>query len=135
MGKLPGITVTGAVHDIRPYIFYARASVAPMRIARGIQNKVLEAMSMGKPVLATQEAAEGIMAKEGVEFLVGTNAGKLSSQAIKLLREDCKAIGVEARKCVLKHYGWQRNLRYFNDFLEGFVHDHKDLSGLPQAAS
>ncbi len=135
LGKLSGITVTGAVHDIRPYIFYARASVAPMRIARGIQNKVLEAMSMGKPVLATQEAAEGITAKEGVELLIGTDAGELSKQAIKLLREDHKAIGVAARKCVLKHYGWQQNLRYFNDLLEGSVHDPNSFGGLPQAVS
>ncbi len=50
LARLEGVFVTGRVHDVRPYVAHATAAVAPMRIARGIQNKVLEAMSMGKPV-------------------------------------------------------------------------------------
>ncbi len=55
LGKGEGITVTGAVDDVRPYLAAARAVVTPLRIARGIQNKVLEALAMGKPVLASEE--------------------------------------------------------------------------------
>jgi glycosyltransferase involved in cell wall biosynthesis len=62
LGKRRGIRVTGRVPDVRPYLQHALASVAPMRIARGIQNKVLEAMAMGMPVLASAEALEGISA-------------------------------------------------------------------------
>ncbi|HRZ05528.1 MAG TPA: TIGR03087 family PEP-CTERM/XrtA system glycosyltransferase [Candidatus Competibacteraceae bacterium] len=57
---VPGVRVTGTVPDVRPYIAHAEFSVAPLRIARGVQNKVLEAMAMGKPVLATSAALEGI---------------------------------------------------------------------------
>lgn len=58
-----GIQVTGRVEDVRPYIQQARVSVAPLQIARGIQNKVLEALAMAKPVIATSMAIEGITAK------------------------------------------------------------------------
>jgi len=53
LGELPGVTVTGAVPDVRPYYRQSAVSVAPLRIARGIQNKVLEAMAMGRPVITT----------------------------------------------------------------------------------
>lgn len=58
-----GVVVTGRVKDVRPYIHAAKVSVAPLQIARGIQNKVLEAMSMAKPVVATSMADEGIESK------------------------------------------------------------------------
>jgi len=53
LAELDGVTVTGAVPDVKPYLASARAAVAPLRIARGIQNKVLEALAIGKPVLAS----------------------------------------------------------------------------------
>src|SRR5438270_733322 len=65
----PGITVTGRVPDVRPYLLHADAAVAPMRIARGIQNKVLEAMASARPVVATSDALEGIAAVPGTEVL------------------------------------------------------------------
>ena len=60
LASLPGVTVTGGVRDIRPYLAHARAVVAPLRVARGVQNKVLEAMAMARPVVATAVAVEGI---------------------------------------------------------------------------
>ena len=62
---LPGVVVTGRVPDVRPYLAHAAAVVAPLRLARGIQNKVLEAMAMARPVVATPQAAEGIDAVAG----------------------------------------------------------------------
>jgi len=64
LADLPGVFVTGRVPDVRPYLQHALAAVAPMRIARGVQNKVLEAMAMGQPVLASPEALEGIEVQE-----------------------------------------------------------------------
>ncbi|WP_438863373.1 TIGR03087 family PEP-CTERM/XrtA system glycosyltransferase [Neptunicella sp.] len=58
-----GITVTGRVKDVRPYVLQAKINVAPLQIARGIQNKVLEAMALAKPVIATSMAIEGIDAQ------------------------------------------------------------------------
>src|SRR6185437_3003522 len=67
---LPGVTVTGSVPDVRPYLAHASLAVAPLRIARGIQNKVLEAMAMEKIVIASPQAVEGINAARGQELLV-----------------------------------------------------------------
>lgn len=118
LGKLPGVVVTSAVPDVRPYIAHAQLAVAPMRIARGVQNKVLEAMAMAKPVLVTPEAAEGISARAGIDFLVEAKVEALQKQAIHLLTNGGMNIGLAARRCVLKNYGWEKNLQRFNELLE-----------------
>lgn len=116
--KLPGVSVTGSVHDIRPYVAHAQLAVAPMRIARGVQNKVLEAMAMAKTVLLTPEAAEGISASAGFEFLVESEPELLQKQAAKLLLAEDVKMGQIARRCVVKSYGWTKNLQYFNELLD-----------------
>lgn len=60
LSEIDGVVVTGSVDDVRPYMAHAWCSVAPLRVARGIQNKVLEAMAMGNPVVATDNALTGI---------------------------------------------------------------------------
>src|SRR5262249_13933678 len=60
LARLPGVRVTGAVPDVRPYLAHARVAVAPLRIARGVQNKVLEAMAMARPLVASPQAVDGI---------------------------------------------------------------------------
>src|SRR5215469_6834947 len=70
LARQPGIEVTGRVPDVRPYLAHAAVAVAPLRVAQGVQNKVLEAMSMAKPVVATPQALEGIDARPGRELLV-----------------------------------------------------------------
>ena len=75
------IVVTGRVADVRPYLAHAALVVAPLRIARGIQNKVLEAMAMGRPVLATPQAFEGLRAVPGRDLLVGADAAALAALA------------------------------------------------------
>lgn len=119
LNKLPGVTVAGAVHDIRPYLAHANVAIAPMRIARGVQNKVLEAMAMARPVLATPEAAEGITATPGVDLLVESSPEGLIKQALHLLATTETDMGRAARDCVLAHYGWGKNLQRFNDLLAG----------------
>ena len=74
LATLDGVTVTGPVPDVRPYISHATASVAPMRVARGIQNKVLEAMAMGRPVIVTPGALEGIDAVPGRDVILAGDA-------------------------------------------------------------
>ena len=70
----PGIHVTGRVPDVRPYVAHADVCVAPLRIARGIQNKVLEAMAMARPVVASAQAFEGVRAMPGRDLLVADDA-------------------------------------------------------------
>ena len=119
LDKIPGITVTGAVKDIRPYIAHARAAVTPMRIARGVQNKVLEAMAMAKPVLATPEAAAGIIAQYNTDLLVTAGEDELTEAAIKVLKDGGDVMGNAARNCVLQQYGWSKNLSRFDELLSG----------------
>jgi polysaccharide biosynthesis protein PslH len=71
----PGVQVTGAVHDVRPYLAHAHAAVAPLRIARGVQNKVLEAMAMGRPVVATPQALDGLRDCPGHALARGRGPG------------------------------------------------------------
>jgi glycosyltransferase involved in cell wall biosynthesis len=69
LAELPGVTVTGAVPDVRPYYRQSAVCVAPLRIARGIQNKVLQSMALGVPVVATGAAARGLEARADEHFL------------------------------------------------------------------
>lgn len=105
----PQIHVTGAVKDIRPYIAHAAVAVTPMRIARGIQNKVLEAMAMAKPVVATPAAMEGIDAAPGQP--VCESARAFSQACVELLaREDNSELGQRERQQILDAFNWDRNL-------------------------
>ena len=111
LAALPGVSVTGRVADIRPYLAHADAAVAPMRIARGIQNKVLEAMAMARPVVVTPEGLEGIGAVAGQEVLVAADAAGLAAQCLRAAAPDAIGIGVAARRRVLADYVWDMRLR------------------------
>lgn len=105
-----GIEVTGAVPDIRPYYADAAVCVAPLRIARGIQNKVLEAMAMAKPMIASPNALDGISATAGEHVLVAGNEADFAKATIKVLREGAGAMGPKARANVLAHHAWSVQL-------------------------
>ena len=120
LADLPGVTVTGSVPDMRPYLAHAKLAVAPLRIARGVQNKVLEAMAMARPVLASQQAAEGIEARVGTEFLVAGDEAEFVREAIRLLEsDDVAALGAAARARVVSTYIWAASLRRFDQLLAG----------------
>jgi glycosyltransferase involved in cell wall biosynthesis len=76
LSQTPNVIVTGRVPDVRPFIAHADVVVAPLRIARGTQNKVLEAMAMARPVVATPEAFEGLRVVRGQDLLVGNTPGR-----------------------------------------------------------
>lgn len=111
LGALPGVTVTGAVPDVRPYLAHAVMAVAPLRIARGIQNKVLEAMAMEQTVVASPQALEGIDALPGKELLVAKGEDEFADKIIGFLREmSGREIGRAARIRVLGDYSWKRSM-------------------------
>lgn len=111
LSKIEGVVVTGTVADIRPYLKYASLAVAPLRIARGIQNKVLEAMAMEKTVVASPQAMEGIYALTEKEIYVADDETAFVSQIIKLLKEDKNnVIGQAARNRILSNYSWPMSL-------------------------
>jgi len=113
--EISGVYVTGSVDDIRPYIACATISVAPLRIARGIQNKVLEAMAMGKPILATKNALNGIRSFDEFSPVIAETVEEMVEGALTLLNntEDN-----QARQCVLEHYNWDTNLRRVDGLLK-----------------
>lgn len=111
LGALPGITVTGSVPDVRPFLAHATLAVAPLRIARGIQNKVLEAMAMGKPVLASPQALEGIHAEIDRELFVASDGNAFIEKIIALLQAGPnESIGKAARIRILENYSWPNSL-------------------------
>lgn len=123
-----GITVTGTVPDVRPYIAHADVVVAPLRIARGIQNKVLEAMAMARPVVLTSAPAAGLAAQSGLHCEIAHDGVGFASAVAGLLAapERRAPMGVAARDCVLGAYSWPAHL----SLLERLLGD-----GLPDAAS
>ena len=85
--NLPGVVVTGHVPDVRPFLRDAVLSVAPLRMARGTQNKILESMALGLPVVATSQAAKGIEATPGEHLLVADSTEDFSTQVVRLLND------------------------------------------------
>ena len=117
LGQVAGITVTGRVDDVRPYLAHAHAVTAPLRIARGIQNKVLEALAMEKVLLATPEAYEGIEDFEGRQGCVSESPEVMATEALRWLDAPQAARVPAARAKVLSCYDWVRNLDTYESVL------------------
>jgi sugar transferase (PEP-CTERM/EpsH1 system associated) len=115
-----GVVVTGRVVDVRPYVSQSLLCVAPLRIARGVQNKVLEAMSMAKPVVMTSMGQEGIALPAEQNPLVEDDIKKQVTLIKSLInKSDALAtIGAENRAWIIKHYGWDGALALLDKLLE-----------------
>lgn len=113
-----GIVVTGRVPDVRPFIVHGEISVAPLRIARGVQTKVLEAMAMAKSVVVSPQALEGISATPGTELLLAEDAAAFIDALSTLLRHPNPAIGHAACERIWRDYGWASNLARIDALLE-----------------
>jgi len=122
LAAIPGVMVTGGVEDIRPYLAHAAVAVAPMRIARGIQNKVLEAMAMARPVVTTPEGLDGIRARVGEEIQTATNSAEFMSRVVDILTDaERTEIGKTARACVVNDYSWHESLERLGRLLQGYA--------------
>jgi len=117
LAALDGVFVTGRVPDVRPYLAHASAGVAPMRIARGIQNKVLESMAMARPTVVTRDALEGIEATPGREVLLADTAEAFAAACLEAARPEAAPMGRAARQRVLSDYVWAERLRGFDELL------------------
>jgi sugar transferase (PEP-CTERM/EpsH1 system associated) len=106
------IVVTGRVDDVRPYFDAATVAVAPLRIARGLQNKVLEAMAMRVPVVASPAAFNGINAEAGRDVLVADDPESFSRGVVSLLDDPLlrDRHAAAARTCVERNHDWARIL-------------------------
>ena len=117
LGQLTGIRVTGRVEDVRPYVAHAHAVAAPLRIARGIQNKVLEALAMEKVVLATPEAWEGLEDFAGRQGCISDSPEVMAAEALRWLDFPRPARVPAARARVLSSHDWTRNLDVYENVL------------------
>ncbi|MBU6268116.1 MAG: TIGR03087 family PEP-CTERM/XrtA system glycosyltransferase [Sphingomonadales bacterium] len=116
-----GIHVWGRVDDIRTWIKGAQIALVPLEIARGIQNKVLEAMAMELPVVLTAQAATGIDAVPGQHFRVADSDEAIAAAVIELARApaDATAMGLAARRFVVERQSWTGTLAPLADIIHG----------------
>lgn len=124
LAGINGTMVTGAVPDVRPWLAGADLVTAPLLIARGVQNKVLEAMAMARPVLLTPAAATGIGARDGEHFALAEAPLALAERALTLLadRPAANAMGAAARRFVVSECGWDRVLAPLRALISGEAH-------------
>lgn len=122
-----GVTVTGWVDDVRPYLHAARVAVAPLRIARGVQNKVLEAMAAGVPTAISPAAARGLRARDGHSTLVCDSPAEWVAALTRLFDDDalCTRLAGEARRYLAREHSWQEH----GLAIESLLHEAVGTSG------
>lgn len=111
LAGLPGVMLTGAVADVRPYLAHALLAVAPARAACGLLRPVLEAMAMQKTVVGSALAFDGLGARFGSELLLANTADEFVLQIAGQLRGRVnRSLGLAARQRILQDYRWDHNL-------------------------
>ena len=112
LARRPGVLVTGRVPDIQPYLAHAVAAVAPLRIARGIQNKVLEALAMGRPTIVTTQALTGIGLPDATPVIVADTTDAWIGACLEVLDNPTSvaALATRARPFVIDHFSWEAQL-------------------------
>lgn len=120
---IPGVVVVGEVKEVAEEVCQFDVSVAPLRIGRGLQNKVLEAMAAARPVVLTTTAAEGIAAEHNRHYVVADRPGEIAAQVIRLLRFDQEGhqLGRAARQFVTTHHNWPRVLKQLEWIVTGVL--------------
>jgi sugar transferase (PEP-CTERM/EpsH1 system associated) len=119
LADAPGVHVVGEVDDVFSFVRRFRVSVSPIRIARGLQNKVLEAMAAARPVVLTSAAATGLSAKDGVHYLIADAASAFAEQVVSLLADPdrCFRLGAAARRFVAANHCWEREMSRLESLL------------------
>ncbi len=114
-----GVTVTGTVEDVRPYIDQAALYVVPLRIGGGSRLKILEAMAMQKPVISTSIGAEGLRVSDKENILLYEDAPTFAEGVIRLLQdeEEQRRLAAAGRALVEREYGWEQLGRRLHDYL------------------
>jgi glycosyltransferase involved in cell wall biosynthesis len=115
LAGLPGVTLVGQVPDVRPHLDGAAVAVVPLRIARGVQNKVLEAMAMGKATVASPQAMAGLRAEPGVHAMAASSPSEWAEAVVRLLGDESlrRSLGGAGRRYVEAHHNWDRCLGPF----------------------
>ncbi len=125
LGKHDGVTVTGTVDDVRPYIEQADVYIVPLRIGGGSRLKILEAMAMSKAVVSTSVGAEGLDVTDGLDILIADTPEQFSAKVEQLLndKELAATLGSNGRKLVERRYGWPALAYKLDRFMQRLVVD------------
>jgi len=120
LARIPGVTVTGSVPDVRPYVTRSAVNVAPLRIARGTQNKILESMAMGVPVVTSEVAARGVDAVPGQHLLCASTPTEECRAVVELLEDPVRRaeLAVAGRARVLSHHDWRASMQRLDGIVE-----------------
>lgn len=120
LGELPGVTVTGFVDDVRPWVDRASVFVCPLRRGAGIKNKILQAWGMQKPVVATPVSCGGLKLEHDVNIVVAEEPARFARAVIDLLADAPRraALGEAGRRTVLEHYSWASRAEAMEEILE-----------------
>jgi len=128
LGRRTGIEIFADVPDVRPYMAEADVAVVPLRIARGIQNKILESMAMGLPVVTLPAAAQGIAARSGSEWFVEESAQAFAARVVELLGDagQRSRVGRRARRLTESQYAWSHVLSRVEALVSGAAAEAND---------
>ncbi len=128
LGELPGVTVTGSVPDVRPYIRGSALMVAPLAIARGTQNKILEAMAMGVPVVTSSAAAGGVDAEPEQHLLVADAPEQIAAAVLRVVEQPAERarLATAGRERMLSHHAWPRSMQRLDAIIERCLHRHAE---------
>ena len=131
LGELPGVTVPGSVPDVRPYLQRSALMVAPLNIARGTQNKILEAMASGVPVVASGVAAGGVDAVAGEHFAVASTPEEYAQAILRTLGDPAerRRLAVAGRERMLSHHAWDRSMQRLDRIIDRCLNSWRDASG------
>jgi sugar transferase (PEP-CTERM/EpsH1 system associated) len=123
LGDLPGVEVTGSVPDVRPHVGRSAVMVAPLSIARGTQNKILESMAMGVPVVASRIAAGGVDAEPNRHLLVADTPAEQAASILRLVESpaDRARLALAGRERMVSHHAWGRSMRKLDAIVERCV--------------
>jgi sugar transferase (PEP-CTERM/EpsH1 system associated) len=134
LGELQGVTVTGSVPDVRPYIRNSALMVAPLSIARGTQNKILEAMAMGVPVVTSKLAALGVDAHDKDHFVVADTPQNLALSILSIVDNPGERwrLSQVGRQRMLTHHAWPHSMARLDGIIHRAIRNHsRSISGVP----
>ncbi len=137
LGDIPGVTVTGSVPDVRPYVTRAALTVAPLRIARGTQNKILEAMAMGIPVVCSSIAAGGVDAIPGQHLVTADTPTETCEAILRVLDNPAERarLAQAGRARVLSNHAWPNSMKRLDAIIDRCVSSFATPSQLhPQSS-
>jgi sugar transferase (PEP-CTERM/EpsH1 system associated) len=132
LGDLPGVTVTGSVPDVRPFIRKSALMVAPLNIARGTQNKILEAMAMGVPVVTSTIAAGGVDAESETHFLVADTPSAYAQAIMRIIDSPAERnrLAVAGRQRMLSHHAWPRSMARLEGIIDRGIKNFSKSKGI-----